>query len=231
MKKLGSQVELKYLIMTMAGLLVLLLGRGLATTLNIYPAYIPDYGIGPEFQYYTLNTFYGASIDWGTEEILFTGYRLPVFAIAGYVLIAMGFGKMKERSKVFVIGSWMSVAGLVMTLVINLFPFLIHNVNLCYIVMCLGIAGLGIELSVGYFFVCGVCDILSGTAFKTDRTTLALTWFVTLVCRIVVFVTTWIQLANLTLVYNMILLWLWIFFIYTIWKLRQFIIGEIEIEG
>lgn len=230
MEKKSYQMANKYLIITLIGFLILLMGRGIGTKLDVYPTYVHNGEIGPAFQYYTLNTFYGATVDWGTEAIGFTGYRIPIYAVAGYIMIMLGFDKLKERSRVFTIGKWMAVMALGMNVLLNVLPFLFNGSQLCYIAICIGIACLGLELSVGYFLVCGVCDVLSGISFKMDRTTLGITWFASFVVRIVVFVTTWVQLANLTIVYNIILLWLWIFLTYTLLKLKTYITGEITFE-
>lgn len=230
MDKKMHKIPCKYLVITLIGFIVLLMGRGIGTGIKLYPDYVQNYEIGPEFQYYTLNTFYGAGIEAGTENIFFKGYRIPIFSIAGYILIMYGFLGLKDRSRVFTIGKWMAFMAIFINVILNILPFVMTGSRLCYVAMCIGIASLGIELSVGYFLICGICDTLRGTAFKTDRVTLGITWFISVVCRIIVFVTTWVQLPNLTMVYNIILLWLWIFFIYTVWKLRSFVTGEIKFQ-
>lgn len=230
MEKLEHEVLKKYLIITIIGFVVLLLGRGIETGLQIYPSYEPSAEIGPEFQYYTLNTFYGASVEWSTEMIQFTGFRIPIFAVAGYILIMIGFDKLSLRSKVFSIGKVMSMISLICVIALNALPFFMTGYKLCWIAMLLGIACLGFELSAGYFLLCGVCNILTGIAFKSDKVAMAITWCVSALVRVVVFLTTWIQLSGLTFVYNVILFWLWVLFIYFIWKLREFITGEIPVE-
>ncbi|MBE5939429.1 MAG: hypothetical protein E7266_03435 [Lachnospiraceae bacterium] len=230
MSKPEYQILKKYLIITLIGFLVLLMGRGIGTGMQIYPPYQPDAGVGPEFQYYTLNTFYGARVNWETENIAYTGYRFPLFALAGYVLIIMGFGKLSTRSKVFSIGKVMCIGAVGCVAVLNVLPFLLNGTRLCWVTLLLGIAALGFEISAGYFLLCGMCNVLYGIAFKTDRVLMAIVWCLAVLCRIVVFVTTWVQLGGLTFVYNIILFWLWIFFLYCIWKLNEFITGEISMK-
>ncbi len=235
MKKLEHQVLKKYLIITIIGFVVLLLGRGIETSFLIYPSYEPSAEIGPEFQYYTLNTFYGASVGvtteaWDTATIQFTGFRIPIFPLAGYILIILGFGKLSIRSKIFSIGKMMAMLSLIGVVVINILPFIMTGHKLCYVAMLIGIANLGFELSAGYFLLCGICSILTGIAFKSDKVAMAITWCVAALVRVVVFFTTWIQLAGLTLVYNIILFWLWVLFIYFIWKVKEYITGEIPVE-
>ncbi len=230
MAKLEHQIMKKYLIITIIGFFVLLLGRGIATNFQIYPSYEPSAEVGPEFQYYNLNTFYGAAVEWDTENIVYTGYRIPLFSVVGYILIVIGFGKLSLRSKVFSIGKVMTMAALFFVICLNILPFFMNGYKLCWIAMLLGIACLGFELSAGYFLLFGVCSILGGVAFKTDKVAMAITWCVSALVRVVVFLTTWVQLGTLTFVYNVILFWLWVLFFYFIWRVNEFITGEIPVE-
>ncbi|GEM_PF-6465676 len=219
-----------YLILALVGFTVLLVEFGIDTGIQIYPDFIQDEGIISDFQLKALNLFYGAKLT-DSYYVSFSTFRFDLLSdYIGYVLIIIGLNKLKERTKVFDLGIWMAVVAMILKLSIFVLPFIFNSSKLCYIVMALGIALLGAQISVGYFFVCGVCDLLSGITFRQDRLAVGLSWFGTVVCQIIVFVTSWLLLAELTFVYNMILLIIYLLYIYFIWKLREFITGEIKIE-
>ena len=224
---------MKYLIITIVGFFVVLMEWGIESGIQVYPTYIQDFSIGSEFQYYTLNTFYGVDATLVNEEVMisFAGFRIPIFSdILGFIIILIGCKGLKNRSRVFSITGFMALLSAGMTAVIALLPFVLNGSRLCYVAMALGIAALGLELSVGYFFVCAVCDIISGISFASDRMAIGISWFVTVILRIIVFVTTWVQLPRLTTVYNMFLFWTTVFMIYSIWKIRDYVTGEIVFD-
>ena len=212
----------KYFILVLIGFLVMLLDIHINTGIKIYPSYQTSFLVGGEFQYYTMNTFYGAIWE-AFSNVVFTGFIFKT-GIIGIILVAIGMKKLESVNRVFAIVKFMSVGAIMVTVLLEVLPFFMTGAQLTYVVLCMGIARIAIMISMGYFFVCGVCDNMRGVAHKLDRRTIGISWFLAVVLQIVVFVTTWTQLPKLTFTYNIIFFWTLIFFMYSVWKQRDYIL-------
>lgn len=220
----------KALILVMIGFMVVLLELNINLDTVLYPAYKTASSINTEFQFYTLQTFFGAKVV-DLDQIVYTGFRFSLFPdFIGYIIIIIGSKKLIERSKVFSLSIAMAYGAIIMSFIMQLLPFMLNGERLCYIALILGVANFGFQTAVSYTFVWAICQILAGVAYRSDRRAIALTWFGTIALQIILFVTTWVQLSVVTMMYNAILFWVTVLLLYLVYRLRFYIAGEIELK-
>lgn len=203
---------------------------------NPYPAYETNEGYSLEFQMYTLNYTYGA---WCEIDEIFTGdvyYQLTfdiVPDLVGFIILGIFLKKMTKYSKVFGVASMMAWFGAIMYAFIHLMPFFLNGMPLSYMSFWLAIAMYGVEVIVGYVFVCGVCDTLSGFEHRQARKAIAIAWFAVIVLSAVVCILRWIAVITpgLVVVYNMLLLGVSILFYYFVYRDADFIVKEKTVES
>lgn len=199
--------------------------------INPYPQYKTDVAHNLEFQVYTLNYSYGAYCE---IDEYYTGdvyYKLTFDIIpdlAGFVILGIFLKKLSKYSKVFGIASATSWAAVVMYLVIHLMPFVFNGMVLSYMCFWLSIAMYGVEVLIGYVFVSGICDTLSGYEHRSSRKAILLSWFGSIVFAAVVSVLRWIAVINpaLLVTYEIFQLAISLFFYYLVVKESKFIIKE-----
>lgn len=199
---------MKYLKFIIAGFLIVLIDFSIRTGLA-YPEYQMSSAIGSEFQTYTINAFFGAH------------FRFDIFHdFIGYVLIILGLRGFKRSGFAFHIALFMAVIAAAMSLLNPMLPFVLNGEKLSYIGLLMAIVQLGFLLSTGYFLTAGICSMLEGYQYKRDRFAIALAWFATFVCQVIVFLTTWLDLELVTFIYNLVLFGSMLFFLYRIYKIH-----------
>lgn len=131
----------------------------------------------------------------------------------------------KGRPRMFQIGMITTVMAAVLDIVKLIIPFFFNGMLLCYMVFVIGIAAFMARMLISYCFVSGVCAILRGIQFRQDRRAIYIGWFVSMVCSVVVAITTWTLLERLTVTYNIVVLFATVFYLYRIFILRDYIAG------
>ncbi len=174
-----------------AGIVMLALKFTINTGIMIYPEYETDYKVASEFQAYTLNYFYGASMT--SLDVQYAGFGIDIFSnIIGYILVIIGTMKLNEVSKVFSLSRLVAYIGLVLDIIINVLPYILNGYRLCYTVLLIGIAELFAAISVSYMFVYAVCTILNDLVFKTERTYIGMSYIGMSILMLVVAFVSWV---------------------------------------
>ena len=202
--------------------------------LNPYPAYKTDSGYSLEFQVYSLNYMYGAGCETSAVDGMFMGdvyYQLTLDVVPdllGFVILAVFLKKMGKFSKLFPIASIMSWFGAGLYAFIHLMPFFLNGMSLTYMSFWLAIAMYGTEVIVGYVFVCGICDTLSGFEHRAARRAISIAWFGTAVLSAVLCVLRWIAIISsaLLVVYEILLIGISALYYYFIMRESDFIVKE-----
>jgi hypothetical protein len=132
----------------------------------------------------------------------------------------------KGRPWMFKLGMITAVMAAVLNIGISVAPFFFNGMQLVMIALVLGIAAFTARMLVIYCFVAGVCNLLRGIQFRQDRRAIYIGWFVAFVCTCVTAITTWVDLGRLTLAYNIITLFAVAFYLYRIFILREYIVGD-----
>ncbi len=204
--------------------------------LNPYPAYETDIGYNLEFQVYSLNYTYGAGCEMDEFYVGDVYYQLTldiVPDVIGFIILAIFLKKMSKFSRLFSIASLMAWFATGMYAFIHVMPFVFNGMTLSYMCFWLAIAMYGIEVIVGYIFVCGVCDTLSGYEHKTSRKSIVIAWFGMIVLNAVVCVIRWIATINpaLLVVYELLQLGISLLFYFFVIRESDFIVREKTLEG
>lgn len=207
--------------------------------INPYPAYQTNANYSLEFQVYTLNYVYGADCDASEIDGMFIGdvYINPVLDIIpdviGFIILGIFLKKMDKFSKLFSVASFMAWMGVVLYAFIHIMPFFINGMQLTYMSFWLSIAMFGEEVIVGYVFICGVSDMLSGFEHRSGRRAIAISWFVGAVLSAVVCILRWIMVISpmLLVVYEMLLLAVSLLYYYFIMRESDFIVAEKKLGG
>lgn len=184
--------------------------------INPYPAYETDAGYSLEFQVYSLNYMYGAGCEMSElgDYDMYTGdvfYQLTMDIasdLAGFIILAVFLKKLSKFSRLFSIASLMSWLAVALFAFIHIMPFIFNGMTLSYMCFWLAIAMYGIEVIIGYVFVSGVCDTLSGYEHRTSRRAIAVAWFTAVVISAAVCVIRWIAVISpaLLVVYEIMLM-------------------------
>ncbi len=225
----------KGLYLILLGIVILALKLSFNTGLEIYPDYKTDYKVASEFQSYTLNYFYGASMinpESASLDVNYTGFRIDILSnIVGYILVIVGTLKLNEVSKVFSLSRLLAYVGLVLSLLIKALPFMLNGYKLCYIVLLIGVAELFAAISVSYLFVYAVCTLLDDVVFKVDRTYIGMSYIGMSILMLVVAFVTWVSAVNPLLKGFYVLFCAFVtgLLIYHIHKVEDYIIKEREL--
>lgn len=241
-KKEFNLKKYRDILFIMIGFLLITLDWSISTGIQYPNAYQNSSKVIGAYQCFTIEYLYGA--DWeeitvateddGTAKIIGnvqyekTGIRLDIFNdVVGYALVLLGCVNFRKKSKPFNLAILSAAGAIILGLVIELLPFVMNGLQLCNVALLLGIAQVGIGASVMYFVMCGMCDILEDVAFRGDRRALSVSWFLNFILNIIVVFCTWLMLSYyLVLVYNMILFAVTLFFLFKIYNLRDFIMGD-----
>lgn len=233
----------KYFKIILIGFILLLLDVSVKTGISYPHSYQYSYKVIGEFQFYTINTIYGATCTTYTQqtkaddgstgtaklvnEVFFDGVRVDILNdLVGFALLAFGMFGLKKINRAFYMGGILSIVSIGMSAVIHILPFMVNGLRLCYIALFLRIALLGLTISVYYMFMCALVHEIQLVSFKTERKALILLWFAMTILQIVILFITWIQLPTLTMVYNIVLLGVSIFFFYWAWKVKDYVLKE-----
>lgn len=230
----GSMADdTKYLMIVLVGFMFLIFDQHIVCGwLNgIYPAFQQSADINEAFQLYTLNYLFGMKAnvyEYSIGEIAYN-IKVDIFSdLIGYMLIAAGLKKLSKRTKIFNIAVMTAVAAIVLYIGVRLLPFVFNGEQLSYICFWLIIAQFGIEICIGYMFVYGICDLLSGYQYVRDRRAIVIAWFATIVLNAVVLVLSWMSWflnpAFYTF-YNIFDLAVNLLFFYFIFRDREYILG------
>lgn len=220
------------LILVIVGFFMLMFDQNISLGgLSIYPEYQTSGAYSLEFQLYSLNYVYGA---WCEIDEIFVGdimYQLTIDIVPdviGFLLLAIGLKKMTGFSRLFGIASAMSWFAVLFYAFIRVMPFIFNGMPLSYMCFWLSIAMYGIEVIIGYIFVCGVCDTLSGFEHRQSRKAIVICWFAMVVLLAVVCVLRWIAVISpgLVVTYQMILLGVSMLFYYFIYRDSDFIVKD-----
>lgn len=207
--------------------------------INPYPAYETDSSYNLEFQVYSLNYNYGAGCEYEQLNLAYKGdiyyqLTLDIFPdLLGFVILAIFLKKMSKFSKLFGIASVMSWLAILLYGVVHFMPFVFNGMVLSYMSFWLAIATFGIEAIIGYVFICGVCDTLSGYEHRTSRKAITIAWFGSVVLNAVVCVIKWIAVINpaLLVVYEIIQLGVNLLFYFFVIRESDFIVKEKELNN
>lgn len=214
----------------------------------IYPEYQYDSSIIGEPQLYTLNLHYGAEATYlgqtydelseQMKSLVLSGdyymdglrwsNRIDLFNdFIGYVLMAYAcFLLKKRRGRFFRFAGYCAAGSILTKLYIVTAPFYLTGSRLVWSVLCMGIANFFLMFSVVYFFIAGVCQCLDKVNFRQDRRVLLLLWFVMLIVQMIVGITSWMMIGSVTFLYNMILFFLLLGFLWKCVRLSEFIVRE-----
>lgn len=224
------------LLWVIIGFFVVMFDQGISLGgINPYPAYETDAGYNLEFQVYSLNYTYGAGCQMDEYYIGDVYYQLTmdiVPDIVGFIILAVFLKKMSKYSRLFSIASVMSWFAVAMYTFIHLMPFLFNGIVLSYMCFWLAIAMYGVEVIIGYVFVCGICDTLQGYEHRSSRKAIAIAWFATAVLSAIVCILRWIALISpaLLIVYEILLLAVSILYYYFIIRESDFVVKEKTLE-
>ena len=229
----------KYLMIVLIGFMLLIFDQHITCSwLNgIYPAFKQYTGnTSDEFQLYTLNYLFGMKANIytytdGAKSIGEMAYniKIDIFSdLLGYLLIAVALKKLSKKTKIFNIAVMTCVVASVLYIGIRFLPLIFNGQQLSHICFWMIIAQFGLEVCIGYMFVYGICDLLSGYQYVRDRKAIVLAWFTTVILNAVVMLLTWmawfLNPAFYTF-YNMFDLAVNILFFYFIYKDRDYILG------
>lgn len=225
--------DVKYLILILVGFMFLIFDQHIVCSwLNgIYPAYSESSGINTEFQLYTLNYLFGLSYnvyEYSIGELAYN-IRIDVFSdFIGYILITMGLLKMAKKTKIFNVAAMTSIGAIILYVATRLLPFMFNGAQLCYMCFWLIIAQMGLDICIGYMFVYGVCDLLSGYQYVRDRRAIGISWFASVVLNITVMLVMWMApMMNGALLtfYNIFDLAVNLLFFWFVFRVRDYILG------
>lgn len=229
----------KFLMIVLAGFMLLIFDQHVTCSwLNgIYPAFQQYTGLtSDEFQLYTLNYLFGmkANIYTYTEgpkgigEMAYN-IKIDIFPdLLGYLLIALGLKKLSGKTKIFNIAVMTCGIAILLYIGTRLLPFIFNGQQLSHICFWAIIAQFGIEVCIGYMFVYGLCDLLSGYQYVRDRKAIVLAWFTTVILNAVIVILTWMSWflhPMFYTFYNMLDLAINLLFFYFIFKDRDYILG------
>lgn len=229
----------KFLMIVLAGFMLLIFDQHITCQwLNgIYPSFQQYSGLtSDEFQLYTLNYLFGMkaniySYAEGPKAIGEMAYniKIDIFPdLLGYILIAVGLKKLSGKTKIFNIAVMTSGIAILLYMGIRVLPFIFNGQQLSHICFWGIIAQFGIEVCIGYMFVYGLCDLLSGYQYVRDRKAIVLSWFTTVILNAVVTMLTWMSWflnPMFYTFYNMFDLAVNLLFFYFIFKNRDYILG------
>ncbi len=229
----------KFLMIVLAGFMLLIFDQHITCPwLNgIYPSFQQYSGLtSDEFQLYTLNYLFGMkaniySYAEGPKAIGEMAYniKIDIFPdLLGYILIAVGLKKLSGKTKIFNIAVMTSGIAILLYMGIRVLPFIFNGQQLSHICFWGIIAQFGIEVCIGYMFVYGLCDLLSGYQYVRDRKAIVLSWFTTVILNAVVTMLTWMSWflnPMFYTFYNMLDLAVNLLFFYFIFKNRDYILG------
>ena len=224
----------KILIIVLIGFFMIMFDQNISLgRINPYPAYKTDSGYNLQFQVYSLNYTYGAGcgVD---EEGFYTGdvfYQLTFDVIPdviGFIILAVFLKKMSKLSRLFGLSSIMAWIAVAMYGFIHLMPFFFNGMTLSYLTFWTAIAMFGIEAVVGYVFVCGVCDTLSGYEHKRSRTAVMISWFSSVVLSAIVCILRWVAAIGpgLLVSYEIIQLAVHLLLYYFVYRDADYIVKE-----
>lgn len=220
------------LCMVLVGIVILTLKLSFNTGLQVYPEYEVDYGIGRQFQSYTINYFYGANDIKGEItklDVYYTGFRIDLLSnVIGYVLVIVGTIRLGSVSKAFSLSRLLAYIGLALSIIIPVLPFFFNGFKLCCLALFIGIAELFAAMSVSYLFVYAVCSVLSDIAFKTDRTYIGMSYIGMSVLMLVVAFVEWMSVVSRVLLgaYVILLAMTLGLLIFNIYKNKGYIINK-----
>lgn len=225
--------DIKFLMIILIGFMFLIFDQHIVCSwLNgIYPPFQQSSAINEEFQLFTMNYLFGMKANVYEKSIGEIAYNIKVDIFSdliGYVLITIGLKKLSKRTKVFNIGVVTSLAAIVLYIITRLLPFLFNGEQLSYICFFLIIAQFGIEVCIGYMFIYGLCDLLSGYQYVRDRRAIVISWFATVVLNAVVMILAWMSWflnPAFYTIYNMLDLAVNLIFFYFVFRNREYYFG------
>ena len=235
----GIPRDKKFLMIVLAGFMLLIFDQHITCPwLNgIYPSFRQYTGLtSDEFQLYTLNYLFGMkaniySYAEGPKGIGEMAYniKIDIFPdLLGYILIAIGLKKLSGKTRIFNIAVMTSGIAILLYIGTRVLPFIFNGQQLSHLCFWAIIAQFGIEVCIGYMFVYGLCDLLSGYQYVRDRKAIVLSWFTTVILNAVVTILTWMSWflnPMFYTFYNMFDLAVNLLFFYFIFKNRDYILG------
>lgn len=229
-----TSTDRKFLMLVLLGFLFVAFDQHvICSWLNgIFPVFDQSAKINPEFQLYTLNYIYGMKANIYEYTIGEISYNLKVDVFSdllGYIMIAIGLIKLSGKTKIFNISVMTSVIAIILYMGIRVLPFVLNGEVLSYVCFWLAIAQFGIDICIGYMFVYGICDLLSGYQYVRDRKAIVIAWFATIILNGTVMVLYWMSpVINGVLMtfYNIFDLGVNLLFVYFVLKNREYILGE-----
>jgi hypothetical protein len=199
---------------------------------GVYPKFVESTKIHAEFQWYTLNYFFGMHANVYEFTIGELSYRIKVDVFSdllGYFMMFIGLIRLSKKTKIFNISAATCVLAILLYIGIRFLPFFLNGQILSYACFWLAIAQYGIDICIGYMFVYGLCDLLPGYQYVRDRKAIVISWFATIILNGVVMILYWLSpVINgiLITVYNILDLGINILFVYFVLRIREYILGD-----
>lgn len=193
------------------GLLMHVIDINIPTSIQ-YEKYILDDSLGTTFQMYVTEHFIGERV---VVDIL------PDFI--GFILILIGLILIFRIDNSII--KALPFLGLLLakTVVLPILPLISNGRQRLYSVLFIVFLGMLFEIFMEYFILSRVVRVTNATQNKRNNIAVKTGWFISIICKVIIFITTFAGVKYLTVFYTIIYIGSTVFYCYKLYGSRAYL--------
>jgi len=211
-----------YFILLAVGFVLIALDMDVKTNIKYPHKYENSSSVTGEFQYYNIDSLYGATCTYklmdtsskstrhplvGSEtnvssdavetkvidKVFFDNIHIDIFNdIVGFICIFVACFSLRKANKRFSLASLSAVSGIILNIVLAVLPFIINGESLCIAGMIIGMVYLACNVLTTFLFCGGLFKMCPQVCCRDERKWGKMTWFISFALQILTTFVFWL---------------------------------------